>query len=777
MAQLINKISVAWDVQNGIASMVKRNGKKELAYINNTPWYFYIRQSDYEKAKNILQDYKQIIYKTEPYSSFLKIYINMAYQWDENITNLRTHLESVGVEVFEYDFNKTKRYMTDNNVPIETDLNILYFDIETDDSAGGISIGRDRILSWAGCDKQGNIFFETGEEKDILKKFLKLIDSYDIISGWNSEEFDLPYIKDRCEKYGLKYNWKSIIHIDMLQRCFKVYGYEANIIGLKNFSLNEIARCFLNKTKVDTKGVKVHELFRDDKEKLKEYNIQDTVLLKELDAKLGITDVMIMECALTGSFLFKFYIGELLDNYIIREAKKKGLVLKSKPSFEQRAKLDEIQITGGYVAEPKNGLYHHVNICDFKSLYPSIIVGWNIGSDSLDETKSQDGYIAMNFFLKGRKIEQVSFKEWDTFLKSEKIRLDPDNEYIQSANNSYFSRSNSSFIGDLVEKLLNERAMYKKKLKTLEFDTPEYNNTYATERVVKEMANSMFGITCDKSSRYFNQHVSEAITYTGQYLNKLSSYLAESLELTSIYGDTDSIFLIGVDDLSTKIGPLNDALKTFLDMHIGLRKNIVYIEYEKHFKKLMLMEKKRYTGLLSMKDGKPINKVFSRGTEDVKKSNTQLGKKTFTEFVSLLFKDDFSLVDANKYIKTLQNKLRYDDIDPEQLLITTRVSKSMDNYKVMSSHSRLAKRLIESGDLLPIIEGEKKVGTRLEYVMIDNRGVNDGVLLSEYKGNFNRQYYWTTQIYAPLKRLLKCTYPKEDWDRYDEFSDQLSMFE
>jgi DNA polymerase elongation subunit (family B) len=559
----------------------------------------------------------------------------------------------------------------------------------------------------------------------------------------------------------------------MLQRCFKIYSYEANIIGLKNFSLNEIARCFLNKSKSDTQGKKMHELTS---EKLKEYNIQDTLLLKELDNKLGIISVMIMECSWTGSFLFKFYIGELLDNYILREAKKRGLVLKSKPSTMKRMTLDDIRIVGGYVATPKTGLYNHVNICDFKSLYPSIIVGWNIGSDSINEELSKKGRTHLLKFLGLRKIEDVSFQEWNAFLKEQKALLDPGSKHIQSANNSFFKRDIRSFIGDLVENLLNQRAEYKKKLKTLTFDTPEYNNAYAIERVVKEMANSMFGITCDKNSRYFNQYTSEAITYTGQWLNKLSSGIAETCGLQSIYGDTDSVFIVGSDDLSEKITEINTKLKTFLDIEVILRKNIVYLEYEKHFSKLLLLEKKRYTGLLNMKDGKPINKVFSRGTEDVKKSNTPLGKETFKELVSKIFTDGFTSKDAVEYIKVLRNYVRDKDIPPDKLLITTRVSKAIENYKVMSAHSRLAKRLIESGDLLPIVEGEKKIGTRLEYIMIDNHGVNDGVLLEEYQRNFNRNYYWEIQVYAPLRRILECAYPTTDWLEYNEFSDQLHLF-
>ena len=774
------KIITAFDNQDGMVIIYRENGKKKSDIID-VDWYFFIKLSDYNKAKIILSDYRKIIKKILKNGEYVKVYIDMPFQHDTNIDNLRKHLENNQIEVFEYDLNKTKRKMIDDFMEIETDLKILYFDIETDDSKGGISIGRDTIISWAGLNNENKVFYESGDEKEILKKFLKVIDHYDIITGWNSEEFDLPYIKIRCDKYGLKYDWRKIIHIDMLQRCFKIYGYEANIIGLKNFSLNEISRCFLGKQKIVT-DKKIHEMVKNYPELLKQYNIQDASLLKDLDNKLGIINVMVMECALTGSFLYKFYIGELLDNYILREAKKQGKILKSKPSKETQETRKFIHIVGGYVKDPIPGLYKHVNICDFKSMYPSIIVGWNIGQDSLNEELSKKGYDNLITFLNGRKIEDVSFNEWDEFLRKEKKELDPENLHIQSSNNSFFKRNVNSFIGELVMKLLDQRKEYKKKLKELTFDTPEYNNVYATERVVKEMANSMFGITCDKNSRYFNQYVSEAITYTGQWLNKLSSKVAESLELTSIYGDTDSIFIIGVDDLSDKIQKINDGLNKFLNENIGLIKNIVSIDYEKHYSKLLLLDKKRYTGILSMKDGKIINKLFSRGTEDVKKSNTQLGKKIFIDFVNKLFDDSFSKENAIEYIRDLNIQLQSNDFSPEDLLITTRVSKSISNYKVMSVHSRLAKRLIESGDLLPIIEGDKKIGTRLEYIMIDKDEKNEGVLLSEYQGNFNREYYWKIQVYAPLRRVLECVYPQDDWHEYDEFSllfvkpKQLSLF-
>lgn len=773
MANNPPKVLVGWDTKDGICLVHKDNGFREMEYLK-VGWYFYILKTDLEKAMPILKLYgsQRLVTKLTRGEQYIKVHAIRQTKEEPSIDSLRRDLYLAGVDVYEFDINKTKRYIIDNDIQIEDNLKILYFDIETDDSVGGIVVGRDRIISWAATDGE-KTYYETGDEKKILKKFIKVIEGYDIISGWNSEFFDLPYIQMRCEKHGIRYQWKSLLHVDMYQRCFKIYGYEANIIGLKNFSLNEIAKAFLGITKTELEGVKIHVLEKENPELLKEYNINDAKLLYQLDTKLNIIKLMIQECAWTGSFLNKFYIGELLDNYILKEAKKQNKVLHSRPSDIQYAEYETMKIVGGFVAEPVKGLYKDVHVCDFKSLYPSIIVGWNIGIDALDVELSKLGESALTTFLNGRKIEEVQFNEWFNFLMSEKKRLDPDNKYIQTANNAYFKREVQSFIGDLVQKLLDSRAEYKKKLKILEFDTPEYNNTYAAERVVKEMANSMFGITCDKRSRYFNKYVSEGITYTGQMLNKMSSQITRELGGNPIYGDTDSIFVTQIPDMNKTIVDINNELKLRLNTNFGLRRNIVSLEFEKTFSKFILMEKKRYTGLLSMKDGKAINKIFSRGTEDAKKSSIKLSKKTYLELINIIFN---SSTDAEiiEYIKKLQHMLLYEPVDLKDLLLITKVSKEIESYKTLPLAARLADRLIREKKILPIVESEKKVGTRLEYIVVNENGKNEGKLIEE-KPEFDRDYYWRVQIFAPLRRVLECTHPHIDWSRYETEEKQLSL--
>ena len=201
----MSKIITAFDNPTGITAIVRESGKKKAIHID-VDWYFYIKLADFQKAKVLLLDFQYLIPRMIEGQRFVKIFVTMKYQHDVVITRLRDILESNGIEVFEYDLNKSKRYMVDSGIDIDIDLKILYFDIETDDSKNGISIGRDRILSWAGCDITGKEFFETGAEIDILKKLLRLLDKYDLVATWNGDEFDIPYVKARCELYRLNYD-------------------------------------------------------------------------------------------------------------------------------------------------------------------------------------------------------------------------------------------------------------------------------------------------------------------------------------------------------------------------------------------------------------------------------------------------------------------------------------------------------------------------------------------------------------------------------------------
>lgn len=770
------------------------DGKRGTKLITDFEWYFAMKRVDYDKPAiaSIIKKYFDygIVTRLEESSNpkFYKVYAKRNAKWTDltgmtgnqrAFDDMRKELEEEGVILYEADLSIWKRFMVDNFITVENNLDILYFDIETDDEQDGIEIGRDTILSWAAINTKGEQHYETCHEQteeQLLKNLINLIHEHDVIVGWNSGGFDIPYIQARMKKYGLNYDWSKKMHIDLMQRCVKVYSFNMYNVGLQGFALNEFARVYLGEEKVKhTEGIK--EMFDHNPELLKKYNIKDTTLLRDLDQKLLITDLMIKECDWTGTFLDRFYIGELLDNYILRRTRELKSYQHSRPVWHVSQQRKSIKIRGGYVMTPIEGLHENVRTFDFKSLYPSIMVGLNIGQDSLDKEKSDAGFVAMCNFLKvgtpeERKIEDVPFPEWKAFLEEEKKRLDPEDKYLQAANNVYFIRDDESFIGGLVSHLLELRAEWRAQAKQYAPDSAEATNFGQSQGMVKEMANSMYGITADKSSRYFNQHVAEAITLTGQYLNRLTSYFAEQRGYPTIYGDTDSIFLKVDDDNDTDqlVKDLNIDLADYMINTIGSKNNIVLLEYEKKFKKLLMQDKKRYTGRVVVSDGEVVDKLFSRGTENIKKNTIEYARRVIIELIESIVRaeHDLTLEDAHKFVQKVRKEVMEGDIDPEDLLILTRVSKSPDKYVSKAVHVRLAERLINEGKLLPIKDTGSSWGTRLQYITVIDKetGKNEGVLLEEFDGDWDRKYYWDVQIFAPLQRALQTVWPNEDWSGY-----------
>ncbi len=845
---------IAWDDGKTIFFVYRDKDKqKKIFEVKNFQWYFCIPISQYEsgidkiktavewamkpppkkdeKGKILLDKNGRWLFEDKPrpnpikkvqkIGKFVKVFCDKT----DSTRVLLRKIDDANIETREADLNLTKRYMVDNMVEIEEDLSFLFFDIETNDENQGIVIGRDEILSWAACDGLGNTFFEVSDdislgESDLIMKLLKLFEKYDLIIGWNSRQFDIAYIQSRINSLRItgkefgeeninlnKTNyWKRIIHIDLMQRLIKLFGPMMTVVNLSGFSLNEVAKVFIGEQKIEREE-HVIELYKNNKKKLKEYNIRDVHLVKQINDKLRTLPLMIKECFWTGTFMDRFYIGELLDNYILREASKQDYHLKTRPKYEENP--ESIRIRGGFVMEPKTGLYDNVRTFDFKSMYPSIIVGWNIGQESLVEGKiSDDARKDFDEWLEKekiehdvKKIEEVPFLDWYDFLQVQNKKYNPGNKYLQTANNQFFKREPASIVAGLVKRLLEERKAYKAQQLAAEYNSIEYKNSQASQEAVKEMSNSMYGITADKQARFFDPRIAEAITMTGQFMNRTTMAILEKMGYPVIYGDTDSIFTFLDDDLEmeevTKI--LNKKLSEHLIKTYKFTDNIISIEYEKKFRKFIMLDKKRYAGHLVEIDDKKVDSILSKGTENVRKSTIDFTKNKVNECLNLLLKQDKGKDHMTEWIEKLQAyvmspDMREDMLKEERpgysLAITMKLSKPTTAYKTDTPHVKLAKKMIADKEILETQEGKHVWGQKIEYyIRSGNReGLKSGMrdsershssktqnaaLIRDYtknKGDHDERYYWDIQIFAPLWRILNTIWPdtKEDrhWEKY-----------
>ena len=475
-----NEFLNAWDEGPSICLAYRSvySGRKLVKRIEKFKWYFHVRKEDFKSLKPAIKTKIKKLAKSIAIklgSDFVKIYcdnmsINSLYDDREDAKmRILSLLKDNGIEPLESDLSNYKRYCIDKQIKVAENFRIAFFDIETDDRSDGIIIGRDRILSFAYYDEAGKgsfkklkEFSDESEEK-LLLQIEKVLLDFDIIITWNGNNFDIPYIRERFKKIlGRNISLKTVAHIDFMKRFQKLFQSDVNI---RSWSLNFISNYFLGDQKVDHTGYGMYDMWRlsfeDDpktKTMFRSYNMHDCKLLYRLEEKLNILSLIIKECQWTGTFPSKFYVSELLDNYILRFSNPKGVHFRStsfsKIPKEERKK--ESDVKGGFVYEPDKGLHENVYVFDFKSLYPTIVMTFNISQDTFHYELPKNANSS---------------------------------EYIKTINGFYTDRDKKGMLPIVIDQLLDARKKYKQKQFEATYGTQEFEVAQGAQQVVKELAN------------------------------------------------------------------------------------------------------------------------------------------------------------------------------------------------------------------------------------------------------------------------------------------------
>jgi len=236
----------------------------------------------------------------------------------------------------------------------------------------------------------------------MLNAFIDVIEDADVLSGWNSEAYDIPYVINRIKRVLGKHEARRMclwdqepkvreferggktqptydllgrVHIDYLQ-LYKKYNYEER----HSYALNAIADIELGETKVQYDGT-LDELYNDDFKKFLEYNIQDTRLLDRIDKKLQFIDLA-NSIAHSSCVLIQTTMGAVAvtDQNVLMEAHSRNLVCPDKKHGKEN---ESNRAAGGWVATPKKGLHKWLGSTDMKSLYPSVIRALNMSPETI----------------------------------------------------------------------------------------------------------------------------------------------------------------------------------------------------------------------------------------------------------------------------------------------------------------------------------------------------------------------------------------------------------
>ena len=411
-------------------------------------------------------------------------------------------------------------------------------------------------------------FIYCDDEKHLLQCFLAYwqTDFPDVLTGWNVELYDIPYICGRLERlFGEKevkmmspwgmvkseeieikgrtnilFNLMGINVLDYMD-LYKKFTYT----NQESYRLDHIAFVELGQKKLDHSE---YENFKDfytkDWQKFIDYNIKDVELVLQLEEKMKLLELAIA-LAYDAKVNLKdvYYQVRMWDTLIYNFLKERNVVVPP----AKRSNKDE-KYAGAYVKEPVPGKYEWVVSFDLNSLYPHLIMQYNISPETLHETRHPSASVE-------RLLEQTD-------------RIDP--QFSTCANGAQYRKDIHGFLPEMMQKIYDERVQSKKLMlmakkeyektptKDLEKAISKYNNIQMARKI---QLNSAYGAIGNQYFRYYNLRNAEAITLSGQVSirwieNKVNGYLNKLLNSNEkdyvIASDTDSIYIC-LDDLVTKV--------------------------------------------------------------------------------------------------------------------------------------------------------------------------------------------------------------------------------
>ena len=532
-----------------------------------------------------------------------------------------------GKRIWESDINPVFRCLEDNYLGKDSPkLQTAFFDIEVDfDPVRGFSKPDDpfnpitavsvyldwldkmvtmvvppKSMSWETaeeiCAKFDNCFLFEREE-DLLKTFLDLIDDADILSGWNSEGFDIPYMVMRTnrvlskddtrrfclwgqypkardfERFGatnLTFDLIGRVHLDYMQ-LYRKYTYEER----HSYSLDAIGEYELDERKVQYEGT-LDQLYNKDFQKFIDYNRQDTMIVAKLDKKLRFLDLA-NELAHDNTVLLQTTMGAVAvtEQAIINEAHQLGMVVPNRNRDEQ----ENTQAAGAYVATPKAGMHDYIGAVDINSLYPSAIRALNMGPETIVgqlRPIMTDRYIQQKMQENGGKFADAweglfGSLEYEAVMKGDagveltidwesgesdvlsaadvwRLIFDSNKTWILSANGTIFSNDRKGVIPGLLERWYAERKEMQAKKKEATGDDIAF---WDKRQLVKKInLNSLYGAILNPGCRFFDKRIGQSTTLTGRtiarhmdaYINECITGEYDHVGKAIIYGDTDSCY-------------------------------------------------------------------------------------------------------------------------------------------------------------------------------------------------------------------------------------------
>ena len=583
--------------------------------------------------------------------------------------------------------------------------------------------------------------YDYSDEVDLLNTFLDYWENEqpDILTGWNVRFFDVPYLFNRIKKVlGEKpakrlSPWrltkeKTVHRRGREQKVFDLLGISVidyydlyqtfTYVNQESYRLDHIAYVELGERKLSyEEHGSIREFYKNDFQKFMEYNIKDVHLVTRLEEKLKLMELAVaLAYAAKVNFMDVFSQVKMWDSIIYHYLKEHNIVIPPRAVTEKAE-----QYAGAYVKEPIVGMHDWIMSFDLNSLYPHLIMQYNVSPETKvnnAEDKMFTNLISPDGILRNSDTTMNFVNEWK------------DKNLSVASNGVTFTRDFKGFLPSIMEKLYEERKVAKKKMiecqrkaeenpedEKIQYEITKYKNQQLVRKV---QLNSAYGAVGNEYCRYYDVHLAEAITISGQLSirwieQKLNEYLNKVLKSDDkdyvVAIDTDSVYL-RVGDLVSKFceGKSEQEIVDFLD-ETAEKAFLPYIDkkydelaslvnaYQQKMKmgreviasKGIWTAKKRY--ILNVLDNEGVRytdpKIKVTGIETTRASTPEAVRKFLTKTIRLIL--DTNEDDVIDYIDHVRKE--FGDLPPEDIAFPRGIKglkKYSDKNTVYGKHTPIA---------------------------------------------------------------------------------------
>lgn len=604
----------------------------------------------------------------------------------------------------------------------------------------------------------GSEIFSNDKEEDMLLAWRDFVvkSDPDVIIGYNTTNFDLPYLLDRAKALGVSkfpyfgrmvnikqeakdsvfssraygtrenkvINIDGRMQLDLLQFCQREYK-------LRSYTLNSVSAHFLGEQKEDVQHSIITDLQNgtaETRRRLAVYCLKDAYLpLRLLEKLMCLVNYTEMARVTGVPFSYLLSRGQQIKviSQLFRKCLQEDIVV---PNMKSEGSNEEYE--GATVIEPIRGYYDvPIATLDFSSLYPSIMMAHNLCYTTL---------------LNKQSIKAFNLTEDD---------------YTHTPNGDYFVKDHKrqGILPTILTELLSARKKAKNDLKN-ETDPFKRDVLNGRQLALKISANSVYGFTGATIGKLPCLAISSSVTAFGREMIEETKNVVQdryntkngyTFDATVIYGDTDSVMVkFGHSDLETCM-KLGEEAASYVSTKF---KKPIKLEFEKVYFPYLLINKKRYAGLYWTQPDK-FDKMDTKGIETVRRDNCRLVQNVITKVLEYML-EERDVPKAEKFVKQTIADLLQNRVDLSQLVITKAYAKN--EYDGKQAHVELAKRMKKRDP-----GSAPTLGDRVAYVIINSSSTKnyekseDPLYVLENSLPIDVKYYLENQLSKPLMRIFE----------------------